>query len=142
MSLIQWKCILQELIFAVHKESFYFNLILINDTKVIFFVEHYSFALKSRICLIVHTLLRSYSRPLLGATIAPNLVPWILKNIFSLEMVRRCSLKTWTMSLIYRISSVTYSVAEKILSFDHLINQKWIMGNWNRKARVWKNKRE
>ena len=90
------ECILQELIFAVHKESVYFNLILINDTKVIFFVEHYSFALKSRICLIVHTLLRPYSRPLLGATIAPNLVPWILKNIFSLEMVRRCALKTWT----------------------------------------------
>ena len=29
---------------------------------------------------------RAYSRPLLGATIAPNLVPWVLKKIFSLEI--------------------------------------------------------
>ena len=85
--------ILRELIFGVQKESVYFNLTLINDTKVIFFVEHYSFALKSHICLIVHTLRRPYSRPLLGATIEPNLVPWILKNVYSLEMVKRCALK-------------------------------------------------
>ena len=78
------ECILRELIFAVHKKSAYFNLTVINDTKIIFFVEHYSFALKSHICLIVHTLRRPYSRPLLGATIEPNLVPWILKNTFSL----------------------------------------------------------
>ena len=29
---------------------------------------------------------RAYSRPLLGAIIAPNLVSWVLKKIFSLEM--------------------------------------------------------
>ena len=29
---------------------------------------------------------RAYSRHLLGATIAPNLVPWVLKKILSLEM--------------------------------------------------------
>ena len=29
---------------------------------------------------------RAYSGPSLGATIAPNLVPWVLKKIFSLEM--------------------------------------------------------
>ena len=49
------ECILQELIFAVRKKSIYFNLTLINDSKIIFFVEHYSFGLKSHICLIVHT---------------------------------------------------------------------------------------
>ena len=69
------ECILRELIFAIHSKSVYFNLTSINNTKVIFFVEHYSFALKSRIRLIVHTLRRPYSRPLSGATIAPNLVP-------------------------------------------------------------------
>ena len=69
------ECILRELFFAIHSKSVYFNLTLINDTKVIFFVEHYNFALKSRIRLIVHTLRRPYSRPLSGATIAPNLVP-------------------------------------------------------------------
>ena len=68
------ECILRELIFAVRKKSVYFNLTLINDTKIFFFVEHYSFALKSHFCLIVHTLRRPYSRPLLGATIAPSLV--------------------------------------------------------------------
>ena len=31
---------------------------------------------------------RAYSGPLLGTTIAPNLVPWVLKKIFSLEMVK------------------------------------------------------
>ena len=31
---------------------------------------------------------RAYSRPLLGVTIIPNLVPWVLKKIFSLEMCR------------------------------------------------------
>ena len=31
---------------------------------------------------------RAYSGPSLGATIAPNLVPWVLKKIFSLEMVK------------------------------------------------------
>ena len=40
------ECILRELIFAVQKESAYFNLTLTNNTKIIFFVEHYSFALK------------------------------------------------------------------------------------------------
>ena len=69
------ECILQELIFTVQKESLYFNLTLVNDTKVIFFAEHYSFALKSHICLIIHTLRRLYFRPLLDATIEPNLVP-------------------------------------------------------------------
>ena len=29
---------------------------------------------------------QAYSRPLFGAIIAPNLVPWVLKKIFSLEM--------------------------------------------------------
>ena len=29
---------------------------------------------------------RAYSRPLLSTTITPNLVPWVLKKIFSLEM--------------------------------------------------------
>ena len=28
------------------------------------------------------------SKPLLGATIAPNLVPWVLNKIFPLEMVK------------------------------------------------------
>ena len=31
---------------------------------------------------------RAYSIHLLGATIEPNLVPWVLKKIFSLEMVK------------------------------------------------------
>ena len=31
---------------------------------------------------------RAYSRPLLGATIATNLVVWVLRKIFSLEMVK------------------------------------------------------
>ena len=31
---------------------------------------------------------RTYSKPLLGGTIAPNLVPGVLKKIFSLEMVK------------------------------------------------------
>ena len=52
--------------------------------------------LSSKICLIVRTLRGLYSRPLLGTTIEPNLVPWILKNMFSLEMVRRCALKICT----------------------------------------------
>ena len=69
------ECTFRELIFDIHKESAYFNLTLINDTKVIFFVEHYSMALKSHICLNVHALRRPYSRPLLGSTIAPNVVP-------------------------------------------------------------------
>ena len=69
------ECIFRELIFEVHKESAYFNLTLINDTKVVFFVEHYSIALKSHISLIVHALRRPYSRRLLGSTIAPNVVP-------------------------------------------------------------------
>ena len=87
---------LRELIFAAHKESVYFNLTLINDKKVIFFAENHNFALKSHICLIIHTLRRPYSRPLLGATIASNLVSWILKNMFSLEMVKRCALQICT----------------------------------------------
>ena len=31
---------------------------------------------------------RASSRPLLSATIAPNLVPWVLEKIFSLEMTK------------------------------------------------------
>ena len=31
---------------------------------------------------------KAYSRPLLGATVTPNLVPWVLKKIFSVEMVK------------------------------------------------------
>ena len=31
---------------------------------------------------------RAYSKPLSGATIAPNLVLWVLRKIFSLEMVK------------------------------------------------------
>ena len=31
---------------------------------------------------------RAYSRTLLGATFAPNLVPWVLEKIFSLEKVK------------------------------------------------------
>ena len=31
---------------------------------------------------------RAYSTHLLGATIAPNLVSWVLKKIFSLDMVK------------------------------------------------------
>ena len=31
---------------------------------------------------------RAYSRPLLSATIVPDLVPWILRKIFSLKMVK------------------------------------------------------
>ena len=45
---------------------------------------HYKFA--TRRCL--SNAYRAYSRPLLGATIAPNLVPWVLKKIFSFEMVK------------------------------------------------------
>ena len=29
----------------------------------------------------------AYSRPLLGVTITPNLVPWVLRKIFSLKMI-------------------------------------------------------
>ena len=81
------ECILQELIFAVHKKSAYFNLTVINDTKIIFFVEHYSFALKSHICLIVHTLRKPYSRPFVGCDYRTQ--PSVLnfeKNIF----IRNC----------------------------------------------------
>ena len=31
---------------------------------------------------------RAYSRPLLGVTIVPNLVPWVLNEVFSSEMVK------------------------------------------------------
>ena len=31
---------------------------------------------------------RANSRPLLGATLAPSLPPWVLEKIFSLEMVK------------------------------------------------------
>ena len=31
---------------------------------------------------------RTYSRPFLEVTISPNLVPWVLTKIFSLEMVK------------------------------------------------------
>ena len=31
---------------------------------------------------------RAYSRSLFGATFTPNLAPWVLKKIFSLEMVK------------------------------------------------------
>ena len=31
---------------------------------------------------------RVYSRPLLGATRAPNLLPWVFKKVFSLEMIK------------------------------------------------------
>ena len=31
---------------------------------------------------------RAFSWPLLDATIAPNLVPWVLEKIFSFEMVK------------------------------------------------------
>ena len=32
--------------------------------------------------------IRAYSRPLLGAIIAPNLVPWFLEKIFLLEVIK------------------------------------------------------
>ena len=32
--------------------------------------------------------IRAFSRPLLGVTIAPSLVPCVLRKIFSLEMVK------------------------------------------------------
>ena len=35
-----------------------------------------------------YKLVRAHFKPLLGATIAPNLVPWIFKKIFSLEMAK------------------------------------------------------
>ena len=34
------------------------------------------------------TITKAYPGPLLGATITPNLVPWVLKKIFPLEMVK------------------------------------------------------
>ena len=38
--------------------------------------------------IILASVLRTYSRHLLGVTIAPNLVPWVLKELFSLEIVK------------------------------------------------------
>ena len=34
------------------------------------------------------TIIRANSGPFLGATLAPNLAPWVLKKIFSLEIVK------------------------------------------------------
>ena len=35
--------------------------------------------------------IRAHSRPLLGATITPNLAPWVLKEVFWLEMIKMAS---------------------------------------------------
>ena len=43
---------------------------------------------KSKFCLLHDIYFRAYSKLLLGATIAPNLVSWVLRKIFSLEMVK------------------------------------------------------
>ena len=54
---------------------------------------------------------RAYSRILLGATIAPNLVPWVLRKIFSLEMT-----KNELMTPMFRIGPVL-SIALKCWNF-------------------------
>ena len=35
-----------------------------------------------------HSTIRTYSRPLLGVTLATNLLPWVLKKIFLFEMMK------------------------------------------------------
>ena len=35
-----------------------------------------------------HSTIRAYSRPLLGVTLATNLLPWVLKKIFLFEMMK------------------------------------------------------
>ena len=42
----------------------------------------------SIICIFISTYSRAYSRRLLGATIARNLLPWVLKKIILLEIVK------------------------------------------------------
>ena len=42
----------------------------------------------STVSYVNFELVSAYSRPLLSATIAPNLKPWVLKKIFSLEMIK------------------------------------------------------
>ena len=44
--------------------------------------------LKKKIKIGILYIIRAYSRPLLGVTITPNLVPYTLKQIFSLEAVK------------------------------------------------------
>ena len=43
---------------------------------------------KSKFSLLHGIYFWAYSKPLSGATIAPNLVSWVLRKIFSLEMVK------------------------------------------------------
>ena len=124
------ECILRELIFAVRKKPVYFNLTLRNDTKIIFFVEHQSFALKSPICLIVHSLIRPQSRPFVGCDyrIQSSTLNFE-KNIFIRNGQNMCRKNMHPSPPIYRIGPVTYSVTEKLLSFDYLTNQEWMTGN-------------
>ena len=43
---------------------------------------------KSKFSLLHGIYFRTYSKPLSGANIAPNLVSWVLRENFSLEMVK------------------------------------------------------
>ena len=73
-----------------------FNMPIRGLTRRVFFLVHIANYLCTYTCIFnylyfykyVYTYSRAYSRRLLGATIAPNLLPWVLKQIFLLEMVK------------------------------------------------------
>ena len=119
------ECILRDLFFAIHSKSVYFNLTLINDTKVIFSVELCS--------KISHSFDRSYVTQALFQTIVgcdyctQSSSLNFEKYVFIGNGQKMCP-KNMHPFPQYRIGPVTYSVTEKILSFDHLINQKWMTG--------------
>ena len=54
-------------------------LLTLNTFHILFWCFHYY-----RLARRIH---RIYSKPLLGATITPNLVPWVSRKIFSLEIL-------------------------------------------------------
>ena len=72
-----WKKTQQIFIFYTKKESFQFII-----------AENKCNSKKSKFSLLHGIYFRAYSKPLSGATIAPNLVSWVLRKIFSLEMVK------------------------------------------------------
>ena len=65
--------------------SKYFSVNFAKFWRTPFFIEHLQWLLLA--CANSTSNIRVYSRPLLGATISPNLVPLVLQKIFSLEVV-------------------------------------------------------
>ena len=75
----------------------------------------------------IYISIRAYSRPLLGAIIAPNIAPWVFKKVFSFEMIKnniclggkskqsafffeKCAPKNTPMPPLSRIGSVYISI--------------------------------